>query len=56
MSENPPWCKFRVDPKGDSPNDCAELAEVSHVAHLEAAHRIVVDGRIRQDSSSTNPY
>lgn len=46
-----PWTGFRVELptlEGNSSSwGCQPLKTVSHVAHLEAAHRIVQDGRIR---------
>lgn len=46
-----PWERFRVGSPSTRPNwvepECQPFTEVSHVAHLEAAHRIVTDGRIR---------
>lgn len=51
MPDNAPWQKYKVGSPSTRPNwvesDCRELTEIYHVAHLEAAHRIIVDGKIR---------
>lgn len=46
MSEIP-WYRFRVGSPGTNKYDCQRLTKVSHVAHLEPAHRIVVEGKVR---------
>jgi hypothetical protein len=46
-----PWQQFRVGRPSNDPRKpertCQQLYVVSHVAHLEAAQRIITDGRIR---------
>lgn len=46
-----PWQRFRVGEPSADPEQpertCSSLRIVFHIAHLEAAHRIIVDGKIR---------
>jgi hypothetical protein len=51
MPSKKPWQRFRVGSRGTkggtSPRDCQRLTKVSHIAHLEQAHRIIVEGKVR---------
>ena len=47
MPSKTPWHRFRVGSPDTSQYDCQPLTKVSHVAHLESAHRIILDGKVR---------
>lgn len=47
MPKRVPWYQFRVGSPAEKENSRLPLSEIYHVAHLESAHRIVVDGTIR---------
>jgi hypothetical protein len=42
-----PWHQFHVGSPDTSQYDCQPLTKVYHTAHLESAHRIIIDGKIR---------
>jgi hypothetical protein len=42
-----PWHEFRVGSKDSGQKDCRPLTKVYHIAHLESAHRIILDGKVR---------
>jgi hypothetical protein len=42
-----PWHQFRIGRLGTKQDDRWPLTKVSHIAHLESAHRIILDGKIR---------
>jgi len=46
MAPSKEWQEFKVKKTRKGAEVCSKLEEIFHVTHLEAAHRILVDGRL----------